>query len=120
MTQPVLDPNELDPSGELAAQIEAQRIEYGTYEADSRIFAGNALAYDIGHPIPVSNVVKHGYWLNGQARLQSGAEHHRDVLAQIEATLEKTDVPAPSAPAAEPADLPTAEPADGAADPEGD
>jgi hypothetical protein len=120
MTQPAsaLDPNDLDPSGELAAQIEAQRREYGTYEADSKIFAGSALAYDIGHPIPISNVLKHGYWLNGQARLQEGAEHDPAVAA----TLEKTEVPAPSVPVAEPAYLPPAgaDPVDAAPDHEGE
>jgi hypothetical protein len=86
MTQPVLDPNELDPSGELAAQIEAQRREYGTYVATQKIFAGNALAYNVGHPVPISNVVKHGYFLNGQVALVDGAEHDPGVAASIAPT----------------------------------
>jgi hypothetical protein len=78
-----VDPDELDPTGELTAQIEAQTREYGTYEATSRIYAGNALAYDIGHPVPISNVVKHGYWLNGQVALVDGATHDPAVAESI-------------------------------------
>lgn len=95
--QPI-DPNDFDPTGELAQQIEAQRREYGTYVAwPSRIYAGNALAYDVGHPVPVSNVVKHGYWHNKQVALVEGAEHAPEVAATIEATTPAPD-PTPDPP----------------------
>lgn len=46
---------------ELAAYQAAQTEEYGTYVATADIYAGNALAYRAGDPVPVSNVEKHGY-----------------------------------------------------------
>lgn len=79
------DPNELDPSGELAVQIAAQAAEYGTYVANQRIYAGNALAYEVGHQVPVSNVVKHGYALNGQVTLVEGKQHPPEVLEGLRA-----------------------------------
>jgi hypothetical protein len=86
---PAVDPDELDPTGELAAQIAAQTREYGTYVAMSRIYAGNALAYDVGHPVPISNVVQHGYWLNGQVALVDGAEHDPAVQPAAEEPQQK-------------------------------
>jgi len=80
----MVDPDELDPSGELKSRLEERAREYGTYVATSRIFAGNAPAYDVGHPIPVSNVVRHGYFLNGQCELVDGMEHPPEVAAQAE------------------------------------
>ena len=84
-----LDPNAIDPTGELAERIAAQEREYGTYVATSRIYAGNALAYDVGHPVPISNVVSHGYWHNGQVALVEGRLH----AAEIAATLGEVDHP---------------------------
>jgi len=81
MTMP--DPDELDPTGELSAQIEAQRKEHGTYVATRKIYVGNALAADVGHSIPVSNVVAHNYFLNGQVALVEGAEHPPEVAQQL-------------------------------------
>jgi hypothetical protein len=40
---------------------EAQLAEYGQWEATDRIMFGNALAYDVGHPVPVSAVEMYGY-----------------------------------------------------------
>lgn len=39
----------------------AQAKEYGTWIASQQIWVGNALAYDVGHPVPISNVQRHGY-----------------------------------------------------------
>jgi hypothetical protein len=39
----------------------AQAVEYGTWVAREDIFHGSALAYVAGHPVPVSNVERHGY-----------------------------------------------------------
>lgn len=78
-----LDPNTIDPTGELAERIAAQEREYGTYVATSRIYAGNALAYDVGHQVPISNVVAHGYWHNGQVALVEGAEHAPEIAATL-------------------------------------
>jgi hypothetical protein len=44
-----------------AAHIDAQRAEYGTYRAAAPIYVGVALAYNPGDPVPVSNVLAHGY-----------------------------------------------------------
>jgi len=87
-------PDELDPSGELAARIIEQQVEYGTYVANQNIYAGNALAYAPGHPVPVANVIAHGYWLNGQVDLVDGAVHAE--------AIRKTVVPAVPAPPGEP------------------
>jgi len=45
-----------------------QGVEYGTYVATEDIFFGSALAYAIGHPVPVSNVESHGYEALGVVR----------------------------------------------------
>lgn len=43
------------------ARRAAQTDEYGTYVAAEQIFApSGALAYDVGHPVPVSNVTGDG------------------------------------------------------------
>lgn len=83
-----LDPNAIDPTGELAERIAAQEREYGTYVAASRIYAGNALAYDVGHPVPVSNVVAHGYWHNGQVALVEGADHAPEIADTINTAVD--------------------------------
>jgi hypothetical protein len=41
--------------------LAAQRVEYGTWVAAEDIYAGAALAYAAGQPVPVSNVEQHGY-----------------------------------------------------------
>jgi hypothetical protein len=46
----------------------AQRVEYGTYVATEDIYAGAALAYAAGQPVPVSNVEQHGYGELGLVR----------------------------------------------------
>ena len=38
-----------------------QLAEYGTYVATHVIYHGNAVAYNVGHPVPVSNVRLYGY-----------------------------------------------------------
>ena len=54
MTAPV-DPFEV-AEARRAEQIE----EYGTYAAAAQVWVGNTLAYDVGHPIPASNVQPDG------------------------------------------------------------
>jgi hypothetical protein len=105
MTQPST-PDELDPTGELAAELARADREYGTYVANQPIFAGNARAYNQGDPVPASNVVRHGYWLNGQVDLVHGREHDPAVAAP---TTTEDD-------AATPADGVTVLDDDGAAD----
>jgi len=95
MTMP--DPDELDPSGELSAQIAAQQREYGTYVANQPIPAGNVLAYNVGHQVPISNVVRHGYFLAGLVDLVEGAEHDPEVAAR-----QVPHAPEPASPSAEP------------------
>jgi hypothetical protein len=45
----------------LAEYQEAARAEYGEWVAAQDIYAGLALAYVRGHPVPSSNVEAHGY-----------------------------------------------------------
>lgn len=50
MTTPV------DPFAAMEARRAEQSAEYGTWAATEQVWVGNTLAYDIGHPIPASNV----------------------------------------------------------------
>jgi hypothetical protein len=77
-----LPPGYQDPALEehIARQIE----EYGTYRATSRIYAGTALAYDVGHPVPISNAVAQGYVLNGQVELVDGKEHPEEIRVALD------------------------------------
>jgi hypothetical protein len=52
----------------------AQVKEYGTWVATQPIYAGNALAYDVGHPVPVSNVERHGYDADGLVAKRTSKE----------------------------------------------
>lgn len=49
----------MDP--ELAERIKAQEVEYGTYRAKGPIYVGNALAYNRGNAVPISNVERWHY-----------------------------------------------------------
>jgi hypothetical protein len=92
MTAPQIDPDEVDPTGELSAYIAAQTREWGTYVVTEKIYFGNALAANPGDPMPISNVVKYGYFRKGKVALIEGAEHAPEVLA----TLDEADRPATS------------------------
>lgn len=50
MTTPV------DPFADLEARRAEQAAEYGTYAAAEQIFVESTLIYDVGHPVPASNV----------------------------------------------------------------
>lgn len=50
---------------EKAAFVEEQVAEYGTYVAVSPISFNGVPAYNIGDPVPVSNVEKYGYEKDG-------------------------------------------------------
>ncbi len=54
MTTPV------DPFLAMEERRNAQIEEYGSYAATEQIWVGGSLAYDIGHPIPASNVEDDG------------------------------------------------------------
>ena len=57
------------PVPEVPADVQEYRDahakEYGQYVANQQIYVGSALAYDVGHPVPASNVKLHGYDKNG-------------------------------------------------------
>lgn len=52
----------------------AQQVEHGTYVAVAPIYADGryhdtgALAYDVAHPVPITNVERHGYAESGHVR----------------------------------------------------
>lgn len=46
---------------DVQARREAQRAEYSQWVAVKRIYHNGALAYTPGHPVPASNVKRHGY-----------------------------------------------------------
>lgn len=95
-----IDPNDLDPTGALAAHLAAQDREYGHYVANQNIYVGNALAYAPGHPVPVSNVVRHGYLANGLVDLVDGKDHPEETAAQAR----NTDAPVAAESETEPQD----------------
>lgn len=64
-TGPVADVSAVAVPAEVTDRRNEQAKEYGTYVANQQIFVGAALAYDVGHPVPVSNVKAHGYDKNG-------------------------------------------------------
>jgi len=66
------------PAGDTPDELEKYRQnqlhEYGTWVATQDIYAGLALAYREGDPVPVSNVELHGYDKNGLVRLVNPPE----------------------------------------------
>ena len=60
MTQPHSPADDPD----VVARRQAVAHEYGQYVATQDIYVGNALAYRVGDPVPVSNVERHGYLAN--------------------------------------------------------
>jgi hypothetical protein len=46
---------------ETAKRAQEQAVEYGTYVANQTIFFNGVIAYQPGHPVPVSNVKKYKY-----------------------------------------------------------
>jgi hypothetical protein len=59
---------------EKAAFVEEQVKEYGTYVAVAPITFNGVPAYNVGDPVPISNVEKHGYEKDGLvARIDSKA-----------------------------------------------
>ena len=46
----------VDPFADLEARRAEQMAEYGTYAATEQIFVESTLIYDVGHPVPASNV----------------------------------------------------------------
>lgn len=65
MTEPI------DLDRETAEYAAAQQREYGKWEAAEVITVGSAPAYNVGDPVPISNVERLGYAERGQVRLQA-------------------------------------------------
>lgn len=68
------------PSTTAEDMVAAQRKEYGQYVAKEAIHVGNALAYNPGDPVPVSNVELHGYH---DRVVKTGSKAHEDLRKQI-------------------------------------
>lgn len=74
MSQPVQGVAEPTGPRDEAEQAEwekhraAQVREYEQFEATADIWHGGALAYAAGHPVPASNVERHGYEEQGLVR----------------------------------------------------
>lgn len=71
MSQPRQGVARLVESNELTAYQKAQIDEYSEWVAAQDIYAGLALAYREGDPVPKSNVVAQGYDKNGMVRKAS-------------------------------------------------
>ncbi len=70
----------------MAARATAQEAEYGEWVAVEFIQEGNALAYAPGHPVPKSNVARHGYDRRGLVRRRSELEaEQREVAVAAQA-----------------------------------
>jgi hypothetical protein len=67
------------PSSEEAARTRRADTleEFGQFEAVQQIFHGNALAFDVGHPVPVGNTEKYGYEKNNMVRRIATPEEAR-------------------------------------------
>ena len=97
MTQPrrgvIIVPN-TDEAPPAAMTIKQRKIltdiEYGVYEAAQRIPTPNqtALAYDVGAPVPLSNVIEHEYDKDGYVRMRDGWEDKVALVAELRAKAE--------------------------------
>lgn len=54
--------------------LAARAVEYGTYVATQTIYYNGVRAYNVGYPVPVSNVEKYGYLEQGLVRELSDSE----------------------------------------------
>jgi len=54
--------------------LAARAVEYGTYVATQTIYYNGVGAYNVGYPVPVSNVEKYGYLEQGLVRELSDSE----------------------------------------------
>lgn len=69
-------------TAELSDFIARQREEYGKYVANQQIFAGNALAYNAGDSVPISNAERLGYVEAGLV-VKVGTKAHADLLESL-------------------------------------
>lgn len=67
----------------LAAYQGDQEAEYGTYVANQQITKGAAVAYQKGHPVPVSNVVVYRYDERGLVDRTVDANRYLDYEARV-------------------------------------
>ena len=62
------------PKKAFEARAEQEAAEYSTWRAVAPIPFGNTIAYQPGHPVPVSNVERYGYDKQGLVEKVSGEE----------------------------------------------
>jgi len=80
---------------EVSAFAEAQQAEYGTWFAVSAISHNGSPAYNIGDPVPVSNVAKYKYDEQGLVA-KVGSKAGQDIIAALATPADvNAEVPAP-------------------------
>lgn len=81
---------------DLAADLAARQREYSYYVANQPIRVGTALAYAVGHPVPISNVISQRYLQRGLVDLVAHqGQHPPEVLAAFSASPAPIVPPAP-------------------------
>lgn len=88
----------VDPVGadipEALRDARADKLEeYGQFVATQQILVGTALAYDEGHPVPVSNVKRFGYEDQRVVRRVASPENARRGLTDEQAESGETPEP---------------------------
>lgn len=98
MTDPKTPATPFASPEETAAFVEEQVKEYGTYVAISPITFNGIPAYNVGDPVPVSNVERHGYLKDGLvAKTDSkvGQDMVRAIHESIQQAAEQQPVAVP-------------------------
>lgn len=63
---------------EALRDLRAEKLEeYGQFVATQQINVGTALAFDVGHPVPVSNVERFGYEAQGVVKRVASPKNAR-------------------------------------------
>jgi hypothetical protein len=91
--------------------LRAEKLEeYGQFVATQQIHVGTALAYDEGHPVPVSNVQRFGYEDQGVVKRVASPANARLGLTDEQAKA-RDEAELKTAPPEENTDEPAAPPA---------
>lgn len=86
-----VDPVGADIPEALQDAVAAQLQEYGQFVATQRIHVGLAMAYDVGHPVPVSNVERFGYEAQGVVTRVASPENARRGITDEQAEAGLTE-----------------------------
>jgi hypothetical protein len=80
---------------EVAERRDEQQKEYGEYVAVAQISFNGALAYNVGDPVPVSNVNRYKYDEQGLVQ-KVGSKAAQEVISRLAASVEQVVVEQPA------------------------